>query len=290
MKVHPFQVPKPLHQNLIVQVDREPIFYNRLHQHAEIQFTLIVKAKGKLIVGDSIHPFKDGDFFVIGPHCPHMFKNDKSDAMSHKISLFFTEHTFGTSFFELPDLEELQPLLDISREGFQIIGNTEPIQKLMVQLPHLEKLDRFVAFFQLLKRLGHADKKTLTNFVYPKKIGNSQGRRMQTIFEYVVTHFQSEIDLNTVAAQVHMTPNAFCKFFKQHTNKTFFQFLIELRIEHACQLLNRSEDQLSILEISEQSGFSSISNFNRQFKKLKGITPSRFSAQQEDGKTMSAPI
>ncbi|MGP1994162.1 AraC family transcriptional regulator [Zobellia laminariae] len=281
MKVHPFQIPKPLHQNLIVQVDREMVFYDKLHQHAEIQLTLIVKAKGKLIVGDSIHPFEDGDFFVIGPHSPHLFKNDSTDEMAHRISLFFTETTFGESFFELPDLEELHPLFNVSKEGFQVLGDTKDIQNAMKQLPNLQKLERFICFFNLLKNLCYADKKTLTNFVSSKKMGSSQGERMQTIFDYVVTHFQNEINLDTVSSKVHMTPNAFCKFFKQHTNKTFFQFLIELRIEHACQLLNRADDQNSILEISEQSGFSSISNFNRQFKKLKGVIPSRFAAQHK---------
>ncbi|CAM3364334.1 AraC family transcriptional regulator [Zobellia roscoffensis] len=281
MKVHPFQVPKPLHQNLIVQVDREFVFYNKLHQHAEIQLTLIVKATGKLIIGDSVHPFKDGDFFVIGSHSPHLFKNDRLDDMAHKISIFFTETTFGESFFALPDLEELQAFINASKEGFKVLGNRDAIHKAMITLPSLEKLDRFICFIQLLKNLINADKKTLTNFVYPKKIGSSQGERMRTIFDYVVTHFQNEIDLNMASSQVHMTPNAFCKFFKQHTNKTFFQFLIELRIEHACQLLNREADQLSILEISEQSGFTSISNFNRQFKKLKNVIPSRFVAQQK---------
>lgn len=281
MKVHPFQIPKPLHQNLIVQVDREMVFYDKLHQHAEIQLTLIVKAKGKLIVGDSIHPFEDGDFFVIGPHSPHLFKNDSTDEMAHRISLFFTETTFGESFFELPDLEELHPLFNVSKEGFQVLGDTKDIQNAMKQLPNLQKLERFICFFNLLKNLCYADKKTLTNFVSSKKMGSSQGERMQTIFDYVVTNFQNEINLDTVSCKVHMTPNAFCKFFKQHTNKTFFQFLIELRIEHACQLLNRADDQNSILEISEQSGFSSISNFNRQFKKLKGVIPSRFAAQHK---------
>ncbi|MBT2160758.1 AraC family transcriptional regulator [Zobellia barbeyronii] len=290
MKVHPFQIPKPLHQNLIVQVDREMVFYDKLHQHAEIQLTLIVKAKGKLIVGDSIHPFEDGDFFVIGPHSPHLFKNDSTDEIAHRISLFFTETTFGESFFELPDLEELQPLFNVSKEGFQVLGDTKDIQNAMKQLPNLQKLERFICFFNLLKNLCYADKKTLTNFVSSKKMGSSQGERMQTIFDYVVTHFQYEINLDTVSSKVHMTPNAFCKFFKQHTNKTFFQFLIELRIEHACQLLNRADDQNSILEISEQSGFSSISNFNRQFKKLKGVIPSRFAAQHKSKKSIQSRI
>ncbi|WP_400073449.1 AraC family transcriptional regulator [Zobellia russellii] len=283
MKVHPFQVPKPLHQNLIVQVDREMIFYNKLHQHAEIQFTLIVKGKGKLIIGDSVHPFEDGNFFAIGPHTPHLFKNDKTDELAHKISLFFTEETFGTSFFTLPDLEELQPLLGFINEGFKVTGSVTPIATTMNLLPQLDKLDRFIAFFGLLKNLAHADKKPLTNFISSKKLGSMQGQRMQTIFDYVVTHFQDDIDLNTISTKVHMTQNAFCKFFKQHTNKTFFQFLIELRIEHACQLLNRYDSELSILEISEQSGFTSISNFNRQFKKLKKVIPSRYANHQKKG-------
>ncbi|MDO6820841.1 AraC family transcriptional regulator [Zobellia sp. 1_MG-2023] len=283
MKVHPFQVPKPLHQNLIVQVDREMIFYNKLHQHAEIQFTLIVKGKGKLIIGDSVHPFEDGNFFAIGPHTPHLFKNDKTDELAHKISLFFTEETFGTSFFTLPDLEELQPLLGFINEGFKVTGSVTPIATTMNLLPQLDKLDRFIAFFGLLKNLAHADKRPLTNFNSSKKLGSMQGQRMQTIFDYVVTHFQDNIDLNTISTKVHMTPNAFCKFFKQHTNKTFFQFLIELRIEHACQLLNRYDSELSILEISEQSGFTSISNFNRQFKKLKKVIPSRYANHQKKG-------
>jgi AraC-like DNA-binding protein len=72
-----------------------------------------------------------------------------------------------------------------------------------------------------------------------------------------------------------MTPNAFCRFFKQRTNKTFFQFLIELRVEHACQLLG-SKRELNINLISDLSGFNSISNFNKKFKKIKGVTPSKY--------------
>ena len=74
MKVQPFQIPKPLHENLIVQVDRAKMFYNQLHQHKELQLSFILKGNGKLIIGDSIHPFNDGDFFAIGANSPHLFK------------------------------------------------------------------------------------------------------------------------------------------------------------------------------------------------------------------------
>ena len=109
---------------------------------------------------------------------------------------------------------------------------------------------------------------------------------MQAIFDYVMNNFQNDITLETVSELAFMTPNAFCRFFKQRTNKTFFQFLIELRIEHACQLLAKNED-LSVAQISGESGFKSISNFNRKFKTLKGMTPSTYFNKMNDGMVYS---
>ena len=72
-----------------------------------------------------------------------------------------------------------------------------------------------------------------------------------------------------------MTKNAFCKYFKKRTNKTYFQFLNELRIENACKLLLGNTD-FSIIQIAETSGFNNISNFNRHFKTYKKMSPSEF--------------
>lgn len=279
MKVFPFQIPKPLHENLIVQEDRVPMFYGQLHQHQELQLSLIVKGKGKLIVGDSVHPFETGDFFAIAPHCPHLFSNEPSPEGVHMISLFFTDKTFGKGFFELPDLEEVHPFFKMGLEGFRLVGNKKEIAALMTQIAVSDKLERLMKFLLLLKKIGPSEKQALTQFLYPKEITLREGKRMQLIFDYTIKNFQHDITLLKAAGLVHMTPNAFCRFFKQRTNKTYFQFLIELRIEHACQLLLKDEKDLSVLEISERSGFSSISNFNRQFRKLKGIVPSKYTNQ-----------
>lgn len=280
MKVQPFQIPKPFNENLIVQVDQSKAFYNNLHQHDEIQLSLIVKGNGKLLIGDSIHPFNDGDFFVIGANSPHVFKTDKIKADVHMISLFFTKETFGEHFFELSDLEEVNPFFEITIDGFQLLTHIEEVKYYMYQLQKQSKLSRIGLFLQLLAILCKADKISLTNFIYPKKISPLAGERMQVVFDYVLHNFHQEIKLSTVSDLVYMTPNAFCKFFKQRTNKTFFQFLIELRIEHACQLLRTNTD-LSIVEISEQSGFKSISNFNRKFKTYKGVIPSHYGKRQQ---------
>jgi AraC-like DNA-binding protein/quercetin dioxygenase-like cupin family protein len=275
MKVRPFQILKLLDENLIIQEDITKGFYNHLHQHSEIQLSLIIRGKGKLVVGDSVHAFNDGDFFAIGPNSPHIFKPENKNAKTHMISVFFTKHTFGKDFFALSDLKEVVVFFDFVKDGFRPTQVQDKIVHSMKQLTTATRLSRIVIFLQLLKDLCDVDKVPLTQFVYPKQTGVLAGERLQIVFDYALHNFQEEIKLKTIADLVHMTTNAFCKFFKQRTNKTFFQFLIALRIEHARQLLN-DEKEMSIAEISERSGFRSISNFNRKFKAFEKTIPSNY--------------
>ena len=275
MKVLPFKIPKPLNQNLIVQVDESKMFYNQLHQHEELQLSLILKGQGKLVVGDSIHHFTAHDFFVIGANCPHLFQSEKTAMEVKMISLFFTRDSFGTDFFDLADIEEIHGFFDLANDGFRLLSDKKAVSDLLLKFPEQDKLTRFTNLLLLLKMLCKSEREVLTSFVYPKKIGNRDGQRLQAIFDFVINNFQHEISLETVAELAFMTTNAFCRFFKNRTHKTFFQFLIELRLKHACQLLNDTE--LPIAEIAEKSGFNSISNFNRQFKAQKGVSPSQYS-------------
>jgi len=275
MKVYPFKIPKPVDEHLIVQIDKEPMFYNRLHQHEEIQISHIINGTGKLLVGDSIHQFSKGDIYIIGSNLPHIFKSIPDDFDAHMVTVFFTENTFGADFFNLPYLKELQPFFNNSNSGFKVISNKKEISKTLLKLSSQEKLNRFVSFLELLEHLSKVEIEPLSKFIYSKTLSSNEGERLQVIFDFVFKNFHKPITLEEIAKMAFMTPNAFCRFFKQRTNKTFFQFLIELRVEHACQLLN-AKKELNINLISDLSGFNSISNFNKKFKKIKGITPTQY--------------
>ncbi|MEJ1222455.1 AraC family transcriptional regulator [Sediminicola sp. 1XM1-17] len=283
MKVYPFKIPKPIHENLVLQIDEAVHFYDKLHQHEEIQLSLVVHGQGKLIVANSVHQFEVGDIFVIGRNCPHLFQNTGLHGNPCKmISLFFNKYTFGESFFDNPELEEIAPFFPTAESGFQLLSKKKKVTKIMHKMCGTDKFSRFLLFLKLLKTISGAKTKVLTTFVYPKTISMDEGHRMRTIFDYVIHNFQNDISLHTISSVAYLTPNAFCRFFKQRTNKTFFQFLIELRIEHACQLLLTKRD-LSITEVSDASGFKSISNFNRKFKALKGTTPSDYQNIKKSG-------
>ena len=92
---------------------------------------------------------------------------------------------------------------------------------------------------------------------------------------YTMNNFESEISLDAIAEKANMTKNAFCRYFKQRTNKTYFTFLNELRVENACKLLVSNKD-ISVKEVAYKCGYNSLSNFNRKFLAIKETTPLKY--------------
>lgn len=277
-KAQPFKIPKKQHESITIQVDKGPEFYNRLHQHEEIQISFIKKGEGKLVISDSVHSFKKGAVFCIGSNNPHVFKSAENCHGIHMISLFFTQKSFENSFVNIPELSQFVLFFSKTEVNFKLASNLNKLDHLMDTIVSSEKLTRFILFFQIMQQIMNLKTIPLSKFISTKKITDTEGKRMQVVFDYVMNNFQNTILLEDVAALVFMTPNAFCRFFKQRTNKTFFQFLIQLRIEHACQLLENQND-ISIENIALASGFNSVSNFNRQFKSLKKCSPSSYKRQ-----------
>ncbi|SHF41833.1 AraC-type DNA-binding protein [Arenibacter palladensis] len=280
MKVLPFKIPKPKNEALIYQEDRERIFYGQLHQHQEIQISLIVKGSGSFIVADTINEYKENDILVIGEYVPHVFKSDsnKSDE-SIMCSLFFKKDSFGKQFFEVTDMAETKQFFKGSEYGLKVLSKKRKIAKQFNKLPHQNKIERVATLLKIISLISNAKTAPLSSFVYKKRYTDDEGKRMNDVFEYAMEKFYEPITLEEIADKAHMNKNSFCRYFKKRTNKTFFQFLIEIRIENACKLINSNPD-LSISLIAEQCGFGTIANFNRKFKEIKGVTPTNYRRQR----------
>ncbi|MDO6812898.1 AraC family transcriptional regulator [Tenacibaculum soleae] len=275
MKVLPFKIPKVKNLGLIYQEDKGRFFYDKLHQHEEIQLCYIVKGEGTLIVGDTVNEYNTGDILVIGGNQPHVFKSDITNVQeSFMISLFFTRKSFGDSFFELDDFKELTSFFDNSKNSFRVKNNKKVLIDFFLELQKSRDLVKFIIFIKMIAVISNSEIEYLSSFVYKKKYTDNEGKRMRDIMDFTLANFNKKIELNEIAQIANMTSNAFCRYFKQRTNKTFFAFLNELRIETACKLLQNKE--YSIIEVSEKSGFKNISNFNRKFKELKRKTPSNY--------------
>jgi transcriptional regulator GlxA family with amidase domain len=196
----------------------------------------------------------------------------KSEETCSMISIFFTKECFGKDFFDLPDMEEVSELISQSDKGLLVSSNLEKIKTLMLEFGQASKLERFQLFIRILDTINKSEKKQLSSFLYNKELTLNEGKRMSSVFDYLMKNVEKEISLQEVADVAAMSKNAFCRYFKQRTNKTFFQFLIEIRIERACGLLIKNPD-LTVTEVSELCGFKNLSNFNRKFKEIKLMSP-----------------
>ena len=191
------------------------------------------------------------------------------------LTLFFTRASFGEGLFDIEELRSLKSFFNSSENGFMVRTNRTMIGDIILDIHKAPKIDRFIKFFQVLKLINSSNKNSLSTFVSSKKYSDNEGRRMSAVYEYTINNFQKEIRLDTIAEQAAMTKNAFCKYFKKRTNKTYVTFLNEIRIEESCNLIQINKE-LSIAEIAEFSGFQNISNFNRKFKQYKGLTPREY--------------
>jgi len=96
-------------------------------------------------------------------------------------------------------------------------------------------------------------------------------QRMAPVFAYLVEHFKGKVSLEEAAAIAHMTPPAFCKYFKKTTRKTFMETVMEYRVNYATQQLIQTDKPVS--EIAFESGFADVSFFHRTFKKKMKVSP-----------------
>ena len=113
--------------------------------------------------------------------------------------------------------------------------------------------------------------------LFPNKKSHKQKEYLQKfndVLDYIDSHYTEELTLDDIADFSGFSKYHFTRLFKQYTDSTFYDYLSFRRIKSAEELLANPE--LSITEIALQSGFSSISTFNRIFKQKKGCTPSEY--------------
>jgi AraC-like DNA-binding protein len=276
MKILPFKIPKPENVTLYIQEYKGESFYEKLHQHKEIQISVVLEGEGTYIIGDCVGDFKPNDIFVLGENLPHVFKRDTAfENKTSMVSLFFSKDSYGKGFFDLPEFEQFQDFFNNAVLGYKVLSNKKELSLLLSAIENQHKYEQFISFLDILTLISKAKKRKLSSLINLKKYAGDQGKRMSDIFQYSMENFHSEVTLNDVANIANMTPNAFCRYFKQRTNKTFVNFLIDIRIGNACKLLTNKND-LNITEISYKSGFNNLANFNRKFKAIKGVTPSEY--------------
>jgi AraC-like DNA-binding protein len=98
-----------------------------------------------------------------------------------------------------------------------------------------------------------------------------------------LANYKTEISLEKIAAIGNLSVTSFCRYFKLMTKKTYFDFLTEIRISHACRFL--IEDKLPTEVLCFECGYNNISNFYRHFKRVTKMTPLEYKRRYLKGQT-----
>ncbi|MBS1751423.1 MAG: AraC family transcriptional regulator [Bacteroidetes bacterium] len=282
MKAVECRLPKEFDKSFIVFRERGNFFPVPWHFHPEYELVLVTKSTGRRMVGDHIGYFNEGDLVLMGPMLPHVWVNDceylngSNKYAADAIVVQFLEDFLGEKFLQIPEIEGLKKILKLSSNGLEIKGNTrKQINELMKQMPNASGLQRLSLLFTIFDLIANTKEYTLLAspaFVNSTSLHASD--RFNNITEYIMRNFDREISLNEVAAIANMATTTFCNFFKEHYRVTFMEYVSEIRIGHTCKLL--SDPTKNIVEAAYESGFNNLANFNRQFKKLKNMTPTEY--------------
>lgn len=262
-------------QSFYSKTHNTPLFEVGWHQHHELEIIYFNQGHGKAFIGNYIGEFKPGDIFFLGADLPHSFQKEYPDMFVSAIVIQFKEDFWGSCFLQLPECRNLRNVFSKARYGLKLKNSCR--EELAGEIAELENSDgltrviRLINCLQLLSLAQDAEQLASIDLNEPFVLHKS---RIELVYRFTMENYFEPITLEQVAAIASMSIPSFCNYFKRCTRKTYIEFLNEMRIEQACKLL--IETDKSIHEIGFTSGFNTLPNFNKQFAKVKRMTPSQY--------------
>ena len=274
MKPHFHKVPQQLESSFSIR--RDSSFGSLWHYHPELELHYLIRGEGVRFIGDNISNFSDGEIVLLGENLPHKWHCREDDITQdgvEAIVLHFSSNFMGKDMLSLPEARLLPLLFEKAKRGMVIInGSRDKLIPLIEAVLKAEGLERLIALLSILKVLSetkdYCQIARKSSFYQSNKY---ETERLNVVCSYTMANYSQPISLEQIAAISNLTVTSFCRYFKLMTNKTYYDFLTEIRISHACHFL--IEDKMSVDQIADKCGFYNISNFYRQFKKVIGVTP-----------------
>jgi len=252
------------------------------HFHPEYELVLNLKGNGTRIIGDSVELFDQYDMVLIAgniSHCWNYYKHNQTLPEDHGLMLHFKFESIGEAFLSQHELHCFNDLLKESERGIVFsVEDARQVEKFFLQMASNKGIDKLIAFFNILKILCESNNKGhLCSENYKLEFDERGNKRMTIVYNYVRENYFKPISLEKIAKIAKMSPIAFSRYFKKNSGAGFVEYLNRVRTNKACYLLRETEYQVH--DIAMESGFVSISNFNKQFRKTEGFSPRDYRAQ-----------
>lgn len=246
------------------------------HLHPEYEIVFIKNGKGTIQVESYSEEYEDGLLIFLGPNIAHMPFNNKQFKNNAEVVIQFTENLITEKLASFPEFKELLLLLENSRNC--IVFSKKVHKKLtssFLKFKHQNDTEQLLNLLDILYQL-HTEKnqRTLLKKSYNLDVNKRSLDRTTKVFEHINKFYNTEIKSKDMADMLGLTPNSFCRLFKETTNRNFIEFLNEFRIRKSIEYFDNQDSTIS--EVMYHCGFNDPSYFSKQFKKFIGETPTAY--------------
>lgn len=256
-----------------------PCFTYPWHFHSEYELIYVERGWGRCLVGDSVIDYRAGDLILFGsglPHCmlsaPEALRPGtyRVSGVNIQFEKDFMQHAFG----HYVQFASIRNLLEMACRGICFSLESIPgIVDCVKSIPQAKGAEQLIQLLVLLQQLAVCPQKRLAASPHYNP-SSFNDKKMERILSYLNKCYTRHIPLAEIASYTAMNEAAFCRYFKEHTGKTFTQYVLDMRIGYACRLL--ADSGMNVSQISVACGFETLTNFNRVFKRITGTTPTDY--------------
>lgn len=276
------QIQSTISSSIAVKRDVVPYMVFPLHYHPEYEIIFVEKSYGIRIMGNHIGNFYDNDLMFMSSNLPHVWRNDNEfyqnneNMLADVYVIHFKENALGEGFFKLPEFANVQKMFEHGQQGLLVKEkDRKEISELIKAVYNSSGIERINLFLKTLDALANLrDFELLASPGYVNSINYTDTDRINKVMDFIMKNYARDIHLHELSKLVNLSKTSFCRYFKLRTNKTYSEFLNEIRIAHACKLL--ISDNTTVTEVCYATGYNNMSHFNRQFKIYTGLTAKKY--------------
>lgn len=256
-----------------------PVLDCPYHFHPEFEIVWIESSHGRFLAGDFLGAFEPGHLALLGPNLAHRYFHRPEDSLGEEraqaVVVQFLPDVLGRDLLDQPEMRPVDLLLERASAGLLFTGyGTRPL-KLLRALVDARGPRRFALLLELLGSLAtDSEVRTLASPTLPDPAGGKDRERLEPVLREIGERLTEPLKLANLARLAHLEPSAFSRYFHARMGLPVSRYILRGRLAETAYHLIRSDAPVG--EIAFAAGFNSLTHFNRQFRKWKGMTPKAF--------------
>ena len=247
------------------------------HYHPAMELACFTAGEGTRFVGDHIAPFAAGDLVLLGEKLPHYW-HARGRTAGYAVQWHFPH---GHPFWSFPETLALAGVFKDAARGLRYTGRTAAALAAALQtLAHSTgpaRLGQLLYLFALLAAAPAGDVMPLSSRAFALPTASVHQQAISSAVRHLLANFRDIVRLDEVLRLTGMSKAAFARQFKQHSGKTFSEFINHIRLQAASRELAETDD--AVMEIALACGFTQISFFNRLFRRVYRCSPTCYRAK-----------